>query len=77
MLLKKGKETIMEAEKSKKTSSMYYTAMDVQEMLGISKGMAYKILRKLTAELAAKNYIVIPGKIPRAYFAEHYYGMSN
>ena len=65
----------MEAEKSKKTSSMYYTAMDVQEMLGISKGMAYKILRKLNA--AAKNYIVIPGKIPRAYFAEHYYGMSN
>lgn len=58
----------MEAEKSKKTSSMYYTAMDVQEMLGISKGMAYKILRKLNAELAAKNYIVIPGKIPRAYF---------
>ena len=56
---------------------MYYTAMDVQEMLGISKGMAYKILRKLNAELAAKNYIVIPGKIPRAYFAEHYYGMSN
>lgn len=52
----------MEAEKSKKTSSMYYTAMDVQEMLGISKGMAYKILRKLNAELAAKNYIVIPGK---------------
>ena len=51
----------MEAEKSKKTSSMYYTAMDVQEMLGISKGMAYKILRKLNAELAAKNYIVIPG----------------
>ena len=45
----------MEAEKSQKTSSMYYTAMDVQEMLGISKGMAYKILRKLNAELAAKN----------------------
>ena len=39
MLLKKGKETIMEAEKSKKTSSMYYTAMDVQEMLGIRNGI--------------------------------------
>lgn len=67
----------MVTEGTKKISPMYYTVGDVQEMLGISKGMAYKILRKLNEELAAKNYIVVPGKVPKAYFAEHYYGMSN
>lgn len=67
----------MVTEGAKKISPMYYTVGDVQEMLGISKGMAYKILRKLNEELAAKNYIVVPGKVPKAYFAEHYYGMSN
>lgn len=67
----------MVTEEAKKISPMYYTVGDVQEMLGISKGMAYKILRKLNEELAAKNYIVVPGKVPKAYFAEHYYGMSN
>lgn len=67
----------MVTEETKKISPMYYTVGDVQEMLGISKGMAYKILRKLNSELAEKNYIVVPGKVPKAYFAEHYYGMSN
>lgn len=67
----------MVTEGTKKISPMYYTVGDVQEMLGISKGMAYKILRKLNEELATKNYIVVPGKVPKAYFAEHYYGMSN
>lgn len=66
----------MEAEKSKRHHQCI-TQPWMCRRCGISKGMAYKILRKLNAELAAKNYIVIPGKIPRAYFAEHYYGMSN
>lgn len=68
----------MEAKiKEGKQSRMYYTAADVMEMLGISKGQAYKILRQMNEDLSAKGYIVIPGKIPKVYFAEHYYGMSN
>lgn len=45
-------------------------------MLGISRGHAYKIVKKLNDELANKGYIVISGKIPKKFFAEHYYGME-
>lgn len=55
---------------------LYYTALDVADMLGVSRGHAYKIVKQLNEELANHGYIVIAGKIPKKYFAEHYYGMA-
>lgn len=55
---------------------LYFTADEVKEMLGVSRGHAYKIVKMLNAELAKRGYIVIAGKIPKKYFAEHYYGMA-
>lgn len=54
---------------------VYYTALEIADMLGISRGHAYKIVKQLNTELADKGYIVIAGRIPKKYFAEHYYGM--
>ena len=56
--------------------SLYFTADEISQMLGISRGHAYKIVKKLNNELAEKGFIVISGKIPKKYFAEHYYGME-
>lgn len=56
--------------------SLYFTADEISQMLGISRGHAYKIVKKLNDELANKGYIVISGKIPKKFFAEHYYGME-
>jgi sugar-specific transcriptional regulator TrmB len=56
---------------------LYYTAAEVQEMLGVSRGKAYKILKDLNDDLAAKGYIVIAGKIPKQFFNEHYYGLAE
>ncbi len=56
---------------------LYYTANDVMEMLGISTGHAYKIVKQLNVELADKGFIVIAGRVPKKYFAEHYYGMAQ
>lgn len=56
---------------------LYYTANEVMEMLGISRGHAYKIVKQLNEELARKGFIVIAGKVPKKYFAEHYYGMTQ
>ena len=58
------------------TESLFFTANDVMEMLGISRGHAYKIVKQLNAELASRGYIVVAGKVPKKYFAEHYYGMA-
>lgn len=54
---------------------LYYTANEVMEMLGISRGHAYKIVKQLNEELSSKGFIVIAGRVPKKYFAEHYYGM--
>ena len=56
---------------------LYYTANDVMEMLGISRGHAYKIVKQLNVELADKGFIVIAGRVPKKYFAEHYYGRAQ
>lgn len=56
--------------------SLYFTADEISQMLGISRGHAYKIVKKLNDELAEKGFIVISGKVPKKYFAEHYYGME-
>ena len=33
-----------------KCERMYYTAQDLQEMLGISRALAYKILKKMNTD---------------------------
>ncbi len=50
------------------------TAQDVVDMLGVSKGHAYKIIRQLNRELEDSGYIVVSGKIPRAYWDKKFYG---
>lgn len=56
--------------------NLYLTAPEVAEMLGVSRGHAYKIVKQLNEELAGRGYIVVAGKVPRKYFAEHFYGMA-
>lgn len=53
---------------------IYLSAKDISELLEISLSSAYKIIRKLNEELAAKGFLVIPGKVPKAFFSEHWYG---
>lgn len=57
------------------TMKMYVTADEVAELLGVSRGYAYKVIRGLNDELKAKGFRVISGKVPRKYFQEKFYGM--
>lgn len=52
---------------------LFYTAVDVMAILGISKSTAYREIKKLNDELRAKGYITISGKIPVKYFMERLY----
>ena len=52
-------------------NKIYITASELAEMLGVSVGHAYKIIRKLNQELE-KN----AGKVPRRYFEKRWYGFS-
>ena len=58
-------------------SKVYYTAMEVAKMLGVSRAKGYEIVRELNEELTKKGYIVIAGKIPKKFFEEKYYGFAG
>lgn len=55
---------------------LYYKAAEVQDMLGVSRGKAYQLIRDLNEELGEQGFIVIAGRIPKRFFDEHYYGLS-
>lgn len=50
------------------TDKMFMEVQDVTEMLNISEGKAYEIIRMLNAELKEKRYIVVRGKVNTKYF---------
>lgn len=54
--------------------SVFMKADEVAEALGVSKTYAYKLIRKLNAELKDKGCIVLSGRIDRKFFYEHLYG---
>ena len=43
---------------------------EVAEELGVSASYAYKLIRKLNAELEKKGIITIAGRVNRKYFTE-------
>ena len=55
---------------------LHYTALEVQDMLGVSRGHAYKVVKVLNEQLKEQGFIVIAGRIPKKYFEEKYYGMK-
>lgn len=58
----------------KNENNICLTAEEIAQMLGISTGHAYKIIRQLNSELKKQGYIVIAGKVPKAYFEKCWYG---
>ena len=55
----------------------FIRAEDVAKELDISKAYAYKVIRRLNAELEAKGILIIPGRISRDYFFERFYGIRK
>ena len=52
------------------TSNTFLKVEDVAEILGISKSYAYKIVQKLNADLKAKGFLTISGRVNKQYFLE-------
>lgn len=56
--------------------AQYITAKEVANVLGISMGKAYKIIRQLNDELKKEGYITVAGKCSLQYFKEKVYGFE-
>lgn len=58
-------------------SSYLMDAEDVANELGISKGHAYKVIRRLNEELEKSGFIIVAGKVPRAFWEKKFYGYQT
>ncbi len=54
------------------TERNFMRVVEVAEELGVSKSYAYKIVQQLNAELKAKGYLTISGRVNRRFFLEKY-----
>lgn len=59
------------------TTEYMVGAEEVAKELGISRGYAYKLIKKLNDELSAQGYIVISGKLPKAFLQTKFYGFGE
>lgn len=57
--------------------SIFISAQEVADMLGISKSKAYRIVSELNEELEAKGFITVAGKVSRKFFEEKFYGAAG
>lgn len=61
----------------KRSQELFVKVDTVMADLGVSKPYAYKVISELNEELKKSGFIVINGRIPRAYYEEKIYGMSE
>lgn len=52
----------------------FITAPEMAEIMGVSVGHAYKVIRSMNEELKKSGYLVIAGKVPKSYFEKRWYG---
>lgn len=55
-------------------NTLFVTAGEIAEELGISKPFAYKLVQQMNEELEAKGFLTIAGRVSRKYYEEKFYG---
>lgn len=58
----------------KSKNSLFITATEVSEMMGVSRAYAYRIIKQMNDELSRRGFLVIQGKTSKKYFYEKVYG---
>ena len=55
----------------------FVRANDIVEDLDVSIPFAYKIIRELNAELRAKGYMTVAGRVSKQFYEEKFYGVAQ
>lgn len=63
-------------ERRQKLERQFIGAKEVAEILGVSESKAYSVIRGLNKELKEKGFIVVQGRVSRAFFQERCYGVE-
>ena len=56
---------------------MYLSVEDIAELLGLSVSFAYRVVERMNADLASKNFYVILGRVPTRYVEDKIYGLEH
>ena len=57
--------------------SKFVSTEEVANELGVSKSLAYKLIRQMNDELKTKGFMVVSGKVSRMYYEEKFYGLKE
>jgi hypothetical protein len=57
------------------SDSMFVRADDIAQDLDVSVPYAYKLIRAMNAELKAKGYMTVAGRVSRQFYEEKFYGI--
>ena len=60
-----------------RTRKMYLSMEDVAEVFDILVSFAYRVVERMNADLASKNYYVILGRVPTRYVEDKIYGLEH
>ena len=58
-------------------SRHYLSVEDIAELFGLSVSFAYRVVERMNADLASKNYYVILGRVPTRYVEDKIYGLEH
>ena len=62
---------------SMRKRKMYLSVEDVAEVFDISVSFSYRVVERMNADLASKNYYVILGRVPTRYVEDKIYGLEH
>ena len=57
--------------------TLFVSASELAEVLGVSRAQSYKIIQKLNKQLEKDGFMTLTGKVSRRYFEERFYGISS
>ncbi len=53
---------------------IFISAKELSEIMDISLGHAYKLIKQMNNELKQSGYLVVAGKVPIAFFKKKFFG---
>lgn len=53
-----------------------YNAKELSEILQVSEGQSYKFIRMMNEELKSSGFLIVRGKVPKAYVEKRFFGVS-
>lgn len=55
-------------------SRQTYNAKELAELLGVSESKSYEYIRIMNAELKASGFLIVRGRVPKAYAEKRFFG---